>query len=124
MRAQRGNPSLRVTLDGDCRACPRALDPRVASLLAMTGEPCVDRQKLSGCSTTGTQRALFTTDRNDWLDAWWLVELSVSGGEPKISCQSFMLSIAPMKLSSVRSRPALSSTAMTKLAADMPVSPR
>jgi hypothetical protein len=26
-------------------------------------------QKLSGCCTTGTQRAFFTTDRNDWLDA-------------------------------------------------------
>jgi hypothetical protein len=26
-------------------------------------------QKLSGCCTTGVQRAFFTTDRNDWLDA-------------------------------------------------------
>jgi hypothetical protein len=27
-------------------------------------------QKLNGSSSTGVQRVFFTTDRNDWLDAW------------------------------------------------------
>src|SRR4051794_37712334 len=73
-------------------------------------------QKLSGCSTTGVQRAFLTTDRKDWLDAWWLVGLIDRAGPPKISRQSVMLSIAAMKLSRVRSRPAFSSAAMVKVA--------
>ena len=40
-----------------------------------------------------------------------------SGGPPKMSRQSFMLSIAAMKLSVVRSRPAFSSAATEKQAA-------
>jgi hypothetical protein len=36
LQAKRGNPQKATHLDGDCGACPRAIDPRVASLLAMT----------------------------------------------------------------------------------------
>ncbi len=49
--------------------------------------------------------------RDDWS------ALSDNGGPSKMSRQSFMLSIAAMKLSTVRSRPAFSSAATVKLAA-------
>ena len=66
---------------------------------------------------TGTQRPPFTTHRNDSLEPWCLVLLKLIGGDPKMSCQSWMLSMPATKLSVVRSLPAFCKASTTSCAA-------
>ena len=66
---------------------------------------------------TGTQWPFFTTHRNDSLEPWCFVALKLIAGEPKMSCQSLMLSMPATKLSVVRSLPAFFSASTTSCAA-------
>src|SRR5215472_179102 len=83
------------------------------------GEPAAEHLKPqypTGVWLTGTQWPFFTTQRKDSFEPWCLVALKLMVGEPKMSCQSLMLSMPETKLSAVRSLPAFFSASTTSWA--------
>ena len=84
-----------------CHRVPRRFTRTTGSDQA--NEPA---QYPSGSPTTGVHRFRLTTDRNDCVEAWWSLDVMVSGGPPKMSRQSRMPSIDFCNVSTFNSRPA------------------